>query len=172
MPQYGRGSHRPNCEAACAAPGVDRRAARSRLAEQASYALSEAPPERGRSAVTNRGLMRDGVQPGRSAPERPGHAMRVLVVDDQKESLETLRHLLISFGHEVEVARDGAEALARLKLGMDLALVDAEIPGMDGFELSRRIRSDAEFHDLPVMTRRSCVSGRRCCSGSRRRPTA
>lgn len=101
--------------------------------------------------MTNRSLMRDGVQPGRSVPEAPGHARRVLVVDDQKETLESLRRLLLSFGHEVEVARDGVEALARLKLGIDLVLVDAEMPGMDGFELSRRIRSDAEFHDLPVM---------------------
>jgi putative two-component system response regulator len=105
-------------------------------------------PERGGSAVTNRGLMRDGVQPGRSAPA-PGQASRVLVVGDHQEILDSLRRLLIGFGHEVEVARDGAEALARLKLGIDLVLVDAAMPGMDGF--SRRIRSDAEFHDLPVL---------------------
>jgi cyclic di-GMP phosphodiesterase len=105
-------------------------------------------PERGGSAVTNRGLMRDGVQPGRSV-QAPGQASRVLVVGDHKEILDSLRRLLIGFGHEVEVARDGAEALARLKLGIDLVLVDAAMPGMDGF--SRRIRSDAEFQDLPVL---------------------
>jgi putative two-component system response regulator len=81
----------------------------------------------------------------------PGHARRVLVVDPHKENLESLQSLLISFGHEVELARDGVEALSRLKLGVDLVLADAEMHGMDGFELSRRIRSDAEFHDLPVM---------------------
>lgn len=101
--------------------------------------------------MINRGLMRDDVQTGRSAPEVPGRARRVLVVDAHTEALESLRRLLIGFGHEVEVARDGVEALTRLKLGMDLVLVDAGMPGMDGFELSRRIRSDAEFHDLPVM---------------------
>ena len=101
--------------------------------------------------MTNRGLIRDGVRLERSAPEVPGQARRVLVVDDQNETLESLRRLLLSFGHEVEIARDGVEALARLQLGIDLVLVDAEMPGMDGFELSRRIRSDAEFQDLPVM---------------------
>ena len=90
-------------------------------------------------------------QSWRSAPELPGRVRRVLVVDAHKEILESLRRLLISFGHEVEVARDGVEALSRLKLGVDLVLVDPEMPGMDGFELFRRIRSDAEFHDLPVM---------------------
>lgn len=101
--------------------------------------------------MSNRGLLRDNVQTGRSAPELPGRVRRVLVVDPHKEILESLQRLLISFGHEVEIARDGVEALSRLKLGVDLVLVDAEMPGMDGFELSRRIRSDAEFHDLPVM---------------------
>jgi putative two-component system response regulator len=91
------------------------------------------------------------VQAARSALEAPGQARRVLVVDDQEEILESLRRLLIRSGHEVEVAHDGVEALARLKLGIDLVLVDAEMPGMDGFELCRRIRADAEFHDLPVM---------------------
>lgn len=84
-------------------------------------------------------------------PEAPGPARRVLVVDDHTPSLESLRRLLIRLGHEVEVARDGVEALARLKLGVDLVLLDAEMPGMDGFELARRIRSDAETHDLPLM---------------------
>lgn len=90
-------------------------------------------------------------QTSRSAPELPGRVRRVLVVDAHKEILKSLQRLLIGFGHEVEIARDGVEALSRLKLGVDLVLVDAEMPGMDGFELSRRIRSDAEFHDLPVM---------------------
>ena len=101
--------------------------------------------------MINRGLIRDGVQPGRAAPEAPGHARRVLVVGDHKEILDSLRRLLTGFGHEVEVARDGVEALSRLKLGIDLVLVDAAMPGMDGFELSRRIRADAEFQDLPLL---------------------
>ena len=101
--------------------------------------------------MINRGLIRDGVQPGRAAPEAPGHARRVLVVGDHTETLDSLRRLLTGFGHEVEFARDGVEALSRLKLGIDLVLVDAAMPGMDGFELSRRIRSDAEFQDLPLL---------------------
>ena len=78
-------------------------------------------------------------------------ARRILVVDDHHEIAETLRRHLIAFGYEVEVARDGVEGLARLKLDIDLVLLDAEMPGMDGYELARRIRSDAEYGDLPLM---------------------
>jgi putative two-component system response regulator len=100
--------------------------------------------------MTRRSVARHGPQP-RNVPEALAQTRRVLVVDDQKETLESLRRLLLSFGHEVEVARDGMEALARLKLGIDIVLVDAEMPGMDGFEVARRIRADAELHDLPMM---------------------
>lgn len=100
--------------------------------------------------MTRRGIAYHGL-PGGHGPEAPGQTRRVLVVDDHKETLESLRRLLTSLGHEVEAARDGMEALACLTLGIDLVLLDAEMPGMDGFELARRIRADPECHDLPMM---------------------
>ena len=87
----------------------------------------------------------------RSKSKVAARSARVLVVDDQEETAQTLRRLLTSFGHEVEVARDGIEALAKLKLGVDLVSLDAETPGMDGFEVARRIRNDPEFGDVPIM---------------------
>ena len=92
-----------------------------------------------------------GRQAERSRPESSGLPKRVLVVEDKEEIAETLRRLLTAFGHEVEVARDGIEALAKLKLGVDLVSLDAEMPGMDGFEVARRIRKDLEFGDVPII---------------------
>lgn len=76
---------------------------------------------------------------------------RLLVVDDQEQPAQTLRRALSGFGYEVEVARDGVEALAKLRLEVDLVFLDAEMPGMDGFEVARRIRQDPEFSDLPII---------------------
>ncbi len=78
-------------------------------------------------------------------------AKRVLVVDDHADVARTLRRALSGMGHDVEVARDGVEALAKLRLQFDLILLDAEMPGMDGFEVARHIRQDPEFADLPIL---------------------
>jgi putative two-component system response regulator len=76
---------------------------------------------------------------------------RVLIVDDEEANRESLGMMVSSFGHEVEFARDGIEALAKLKLGVDLILLDATMPGMDGFEVARRVREDPEQCELPVI---------------------
>jgi putative two-component system response regulator len=78
-------------------------------------------------------------------------AARVLVADDQEETRRVLQRALASLGYEVEVARDGIEALAKLPLGADLVLLDARMPGLDGFEVARRIRADPERCDLPII---------------------
>lgn len=80
-----------------------------------------------------------------------GPAKRVLVVEDQDQTAQALRRVLNAFGHEVELARDGVEALAKLRLGVDLVFLDAEMPGMDGFEVARRIRNDPACSDLPII---------------------
>src|SRR3989304_5957575 len=75
----------------------------------------------------------------------PGRVKRVLVVDDQDETALVLQRALSRFGHEVELARDGVEALAKLRLEVDLVFLDAEMPRMDGFEVARRIRIDPDL---------------------------
>jgi len=77
--------------------------------------------------------------------------VRVLAVDDQEETRRVLQLALTTMGYEVEVACDGIEALAKLRLGVDLVLLDARMPGLDGFEVARRIRSDPEHCDLPII---------------------
>ncbi|MGA2383531.1 MAG: HD domain-containing phosphohydrolase [Gemmatimonadales bacterium] len=79
------------------------------------------------------------------------HLVRVLAVDDQEESRRVLQRALTAMGYEVEVACDGIEALAKLPLGADLVLLDARMPGLDGFEVARRIRVDPEHGDLPII---------------------
>jgi putative two-component system response regulator len=78
-------------------------------------------------------------------------AARILVADDQEETRRVLQRALTALGYEVEVACDGIEALAKLPLGADLVLLDARMPGLDGFEVARRIRADPDCADLPII---------------------
>src|SRR4028118_96259 len=80
----------------------------------------------------------------------------ILIVNDEEINRELLEGLVESFGHESLTARDGAEALAKLKpeppeRAPDLVLLDAMMPGMDGFEVARRIRADKECGQMPVI---------------------
>lgn len=76
---------------------------------------------------------------------------RILIVDDDERNRKLLAALVQSFGHESETAKDGIEALAKLKLEFDLVLLDIQMPAMDGFEVVRRIRQDPATADLPVV---------------------
>jgi len=76
---------------------------------------------------------------------------RVLVVDDDNVTRTVALRLLEALGHDVESARDAAEGLEKLQLGVDLVLLDVVMPGMDGFELCERIRRDANGADVPII---------------------
>jgi DNA-binding response OmpR family regulator len=66
----------------------------------------------------------------------------VLVVDDVRDSADTLALLLREHGHEVYVAYDGAHAVAMAAREQpDVVLLDLGMPGFDGYEVCRRIRS-------------------------------
>ena len=76
---------------------------------------------------------------------------RVLVVDDEPANVRLVRAYLHSAGFEVVTAGSGPEALERVREGVDLVLLDIRMPGMDGFEVCRRIRSDSRNVRLPVV---------------------
>lgn len=76
---------------------------------------------------------------------------RILIVDDDEQNRELLHALIESAGHEPELAANGPEALAKLKGGVDLVLLDVMMPGMDGFEVARRIRQNPDTADLPIV---------------------
>ena len=69
---------------------------------------------------------------------------RILIVEDNEDARETLRAMLETLGHRVESAQDGIEGLRKaLETPLDAALVDLGLPGMDGYELARRVRAAA-----------------------------
>src|SRR5215217_1948578 len=80
---------------------------------------------------------------------RGGAAPRILLVDDDPNLLVLLADQLRNDGFEVQTARDGEEALRRLKTGWpDLLIVDMMMPRMDGLTLAREIKARA---DLPII---------------------
>jgi len=82
-----------------------------------------------------------GGTPVASLPER-GPAAAVLLIEDNTDARQSLRSLLEHEGHRVEEAADGAGGLARAETTRpDIVLVDIGLPGMDGYEVARRIRS-------------------------------
>jgi len=76
---------------------------------------------------------------------------RILIVDDVEENRELLESIITSLGHESEMAEDGIEALAKLKLDIDLVLLDVQMPGIDGYEVARRIRRNSDVSDIPII---------------------
>jgi putative two-component system response regulator len=89
-------------------------------------------------------------------PNRSGEALsqvprHVLVVDDDPEFRFLHSELLKTFGYSVEVASDGVEALARISPRVDLVVMDAEMPNMDGFEVARLVRGDPLVADIPIV---------------------
>jgi len=76
----------------------------------------------------------------------------VLIVDDAPENLAMLHEALDEAGYRVLVATDGQGALDRLaRMAPDVILLDAVMPGMDGFETCRRLKSDASSAHIPVV---------------------
>ena len=81
---------------------------------------------------------------GRAA-EAAGRSREVLLVEDNRDARETLQRLLEHEGHRVSVAVDGPAALDALRSARpEIALIDIGLPGMDGYELARRIRADVD----------------------------
>ena len=76
----------------------------------------------------------------------------VLVVDDMPENLAVLHDALDESGYSVAVADSGAAALEQARtLAPDIVLLDAVMPGMDGFEVCRRLKADLQTRAIPVI---------------------
>src|SRR5437868_1007439 len=76
---------------------------------------------------------------------------RILIVDDEELNRELLMGMVESFGHEPVTAANGPEALALIDSDIDLVLMDAMMPVMDGFEISRRIRAHPTCFETPII---------------------
>jgi two-component system CheB/CheR fusion protein len=80
-----------------------------------------------------------------AAPAQSGGARRVLVVDDNVDAARTLAEALAAWGHTVRVAHDASTALAEAaRERPDVVLLDLGLPGMDGYEVARQLRSRPE----------------------------
>jgi CheY-like chemotaxis protein len=74
---------------------------------------------------------------------------RVLVVDDNRDAAESLAMILEMSGAQVAVALDGPQALDKVRsFAPDIVLMDIGMPGMDGYEVARRLRADAATREL------------------------
>jgi CheY-like chemotaxis protein len=83
----------------------------------------------------------------------PGAPEHVLVVDDDLAILESLRDLLEDTGYAVSTAASGEDALTRLHDAdpPEVILIDLMMPGMDGWELTARVRADPALRDIPIV---------------------
>ena len=76
----------------------------------------------------------------------------ILVVEDQEDNRQILRDLLKSADYELMEAWDGEAALVAVaKQRPDLILMDIQLPGMDGYEATRRIKADPTLHSIPII---------------------
>ena len=102
-------------------------------------------------------LMQSAIRPAVSPTARTGGeqdaAKRlILVAEDSITSRALIKNILESAGYSVTTAVDGVEAYTALKSGaFDLLVSDVEMPRMDGFDLTAKLRSDKRLADLPVV---------------------
>jgi two-component system, OmpR family, response regulator MprA len=89
-------------------------------------------------------------------------AMKILVVDDERAVRESLRRALELEGYETEFAADGEEALRRLgaEPPVDATILDVLMPGVDGLEVCRRLRSSGNLVPVLMLTARSEIDSR------------
>jgi len=76
----------------------------------------------------------------------------ILVTDDDEMFRELVTEILTQGGYSVVRVKDGAEGWEALqKKKIDLAVLDLNMPNMDGLELTRKVRDDAKLRDLPIL---------------------
>jgi two-component system response regulator VicR len=79
-------------------------------------------------------------------------AEKILVVDDSKLVTDIVKMRLEMFGYNVQLAHSGEEALAKVAQEVpDLMVLDVQMPGIDGYEVCRRLRDDPALDDLRII---------------------
>jgi putative two-component system response regulator len=77
---------------------------------------------------------------------------KILVVDDQSQNVEVIRRLMTRLGYDVVTASDGESALESVERDRpDLVLLDVNMPGIDGVEVCRRLKTDPKTRLIPVV---------------------
>lgn len=76
----------------------------------------------------------------------------ILIVDDEEDILELVRYYLDKNGYRIETATIGEEALAKAKIkAPDLIILDLMLPGIDGLEVCRRLKTDNKTQNIPII---------------------
>lgn len=102
-----------------------------------------------KSAIKVPGPVMGGAPPEKGAAERK---RSILVAEDSITSRTFLKNILESAGYEVATAVDGADAFAKLRSGkFHIVVSDVDMPRMNGFDLTAKIRGDKKFAELPVV---------------------
>ena len=77
---------------------------------------------------------------------------RILVVEDQPDNRQIIRDMLAATDYEIIEAEDGEQALAAIaKQRPDLILMDIQLPIMDGYTATRRIKADPALRSIPII---------------------
>jgi two-component system chemotaxis sensor kinase CheA len=94
----------------------------------------------------------NGMEPGLEWVLETHRVKKLLVVDDSITARTLLQNILETSGYSIKTATDGANAFTALQTEpFDLLVSDVEMPGMDGFELTKRVRADPQLRGLPVV---------------------
>ena len=77
---------------------------------------------------------------------------RILVVEDQEDNRQIMRDLLVASGYELVEATTGEEGLILAEREKpDLILMDIQLPGLDGYEVTRRIKANPALNHIPII---------------------
>jgi chemosensory pili system protein ChpA (sensor histidine kinase/response regulator) len=94
----------------------------------------------------------EGAIPAQTATAMMDTTPVIMVVDDSVTVRRVTQRMLLREGYQVVLAKDGVDALEQLQdVTPDVMLVDIEMPRMDGFDLTRNVRSDNRFKSIPIV---------------------
>jgi two-component system CheB/CheR fusion protein len=114
-----------------------------------TIALASKGPGSGTEVTVTLPLVAPAAHAAVVAPTRHVEPRRVLVIEDSVDLADSLRSAIELEGHQVEIAYDGPNGLARAHaFHPDVVLCDLGLPGMDGLEIARTLRADRELHDV------------------------
>ena len=97
---------------------------------------------------------KEAMRPGQNLPKRKSakRSQQILLVDDDKSTLEATKYLLENAGYRVELASDGHTAISLAQhLRPDLILLDIMMPGMDGYQVMRTLKSQKQLQRIPII---------------------